>query len=226
MPERKDPVLPPLAPPHKPKPPKKYNGGKPGIPMLQDAPCQTFIENIDKGGFREEFIGALDAAEKDVRWHQLKNMMTLDFFKKYKFSTLTRMLGLTPENLVDFWRNHQIQAGIVQTMNELPQIMSDVAEDAKSRMVYCQKCDGIGQVLDGFDESVAGKRTPLLRICPACEGAKKVRQVGDKDARNLVFETAGLTKKHGPMVAIQMNSNSPLEATVDEIGNILNSEDE
>jgi hypothetical protein len=43
------------------------------------------------------------------------------------------------------------------------------------------------------------------KTCPECRGVKTQRKIGDKHARDLIYESMGLTAQKGPLVAIQNN---------------------
>jgi hypothetical protein len=66
-------------------------------------------------------------------------------------------------------------------------------------MQACPRCDG-----EKFVESTRGDRK-VLKPCPNCEGSGTVPVIGDKHARDLVFESMKLTRQRGTLVAIQQN---------------------
>ena len=81
---------------------------------------------------------------------------------------------------------------IVQSQH-LPAIMEDTCLDAMAQTSPCPFCDGAGsRILDG--ESLS---------CLQCEGTGKIRKPGSAESRKLVFESAGLTGKRAPLVAVQ-----------------------
>jgi hypothetical protein len=88
-----------------------------------------------------------------------------------------------------------------------------VAEDAESRMTACSRCDGTGKVNDAIPVS---EQEPIVRVCPVCEGTRKMRVIGDNASRDLVFESIGLTGKKGPTIAIQQNFG-----LASELGDVL-----
>lgn len=88
------------------------------------------------------------------------------------------------------------EALIVQS-DYLPSIMADTCKDALSRSGPCPFCEGSGQRRNDRGEAVH---------CYTCDGTGKLRKPGNAESRKLVFESAGLTGKRGPLVAVQQNN--------------------
>jgi hypothetical protein len=154
------------------------------------------------------------------RFHETVDMEKLEYFlsenEKYEtfiaalhnpayvtqsFARIARKCGITLHELQEIYSNGNRQLGLLRLSTELPQIMEDVANDAKNRQVVCPRCDGYKLV------PVRGKPDES-RECPICMGDGTVRALGDKHARDLVFETMKLTNQGGPMVAINQNFGS------------------
>jgi hypothetical protein len=100
------------------------------------------------------------------------------------------------------YTDHMRYQGLLRMSSQVPQVMADVAEDAKSRMRVCPRCDGEKVV-----ESTRGNKRGR-RVCPDCKGTGEVRVIGDKHARDLVFESMKLTGQKGPLVAINQDFGS------------------
>lgn len=167
---------------------------------------RTFYESVPAKAFKE----ALDLS-RDLKFEKLLALMSDPARAKDSFGNLCRLADITLNDLHDFWRNHQLHAGMIQMMNHVPKIMVDVAIDAESRNSACTRCDGVGRVID--ISPINSKATE--RLCPVCGGTKEMRVVGDPRARDLIFESIGLTGKH-QVVAIQQNFG--LES---ELGDVL-----
>src|SRR5262245_10145355 len=88
---------------------------------------------------------------------------------------------------------------LLQMCSQLPQVVADVTEDAKSHMHACPRCDGEKVVV-----SMRGNKS-TRKNCPECKGTGEVRIIGDKHARDLVFESMKLTGQKSPLVAMQQN---------------------
>ena len=123
-------------------------------------------------------------------------------------ASIARSLGLHSKEIAKAFMDGKIDEGIVRMAEHIPDVMEDVAVDAKSRDVACNKCDGVGIVhrADGVDEH--GEKQYKQVQCPFCEGKGTVRQIGDTDARKLIFEAAKLTGVRGPLIAQQINEFS------------------
>lgn len=122
-----------------------------------------------------------------------------------------RECDITLNRLNDLWRKYNLEKGLLQASNHLPKILEDTAIDAESRFEICPRCDGLGSIVR-YDAK--GKETQ--DGCPQCRGTKEIRISGDGKARDQIFETFGLTGKHGgPLVAIQQNiETDSLEGTL------------
>jgi hypothetical protein len=159
----------------------------------RDVPMRTFIENVPP----DEFTECLEAST-DPKFQQFLDARCDPGFKHLGFAALCRRLGITLHEMDDLWRNHQLSRGMIRMMTHVPRVLEDVAIDAESRDEVCPRCDG---------EKVVINDNNVSRPCPVCENTGKVRVPGDRAARDLVFESVGLTGKRGgpPMVAIQQN---------------------
>ena len=69
---------------------------------------------------------------------------------------------------------------------QLPQIVKELATDAKSSRAACKRCDGEGKLGVGESEE---------KSCPQCEGTGQVRVPGDPQARRLFLQLTGLIGK-------------------------------
>lgn len=169
-------------------------------------PCQVFpptVEEFLKEATRDEMIQALNASDDPVAKDVMKSMLMP---KPWNFTAICRHHGLTYTSLVEIFSKYQLNNGIIRQMKHLPRVMEDVAVDAMSKAEPCPRCDGDGEVPDENAKSEDGEiKIRITKTCPLCKGRKEVRVPGDKLARELVYESAGLTGKKGPSVAIQQN---------------------
>lgn len=193
---------------------KLERGGRPVPPperAWQDKPVQTFYNALPLENFRE----ALELAQ-DEKFTTLARLMLDPARRKQSFASKMIMAGITLVDLYDFWSKHQLHAGLLGMVNRVPKVLVDTAEDAEAKLSACNRCDGVGEVIDMVPDR-KGEETPHPRICPVCEGSGKMRILGDRDCRELIFETMGITgKKSGAMVNIQQNFG--LEA---DLGDVL-----
>ncbi len=170
---------------------KDKNGRKMASQPSEDLPMRRFIENVPE----DEFSAALDASG-DPKFQNFLLARCDPAYRQVGFAALCRKFNISLQDVDDLWRSHQLHRGMIRMMNQVPVILEDVAEDAKSRTVVCPRCDGLLTLINDKGD---------VRPCPVCKETGMVRQTGDKAARELVFESIGLTGKRGPMVAIQQN---------------------
>ena len=188
---------------------RKDGKKKARLPVKTEAVAiRTFAEKVPLIEFHE----ALELS-KDTRFEKLWALMLDQAHRHTSFVALCNLAGISLTDLYDFWHKHQLHAGLIEMLNHVPKVLGDVGVDAESRNTACNRCDGQGKVLDIIPGSDV---EPEERLCPVCEGSGKMRVVGDKAARDLLFESIGLTGKRPPMVAIQQNFG--LES---ELGDVL-----
>jgi len=128
---------------------------------------------------RDELVGSLYSST-DERVLRLAEMMADPAYARFTLAKLCQRLGLSTLDLLELFRRHKLDMGIVEMSRRAPGIMEDVAEDAKSRMEACRKCHGTGMVKD--------KNTEEMSRCLHCSGEGQVRVSGDYRARKLFFQ--------------------------------------
>lgn len=186
----------------------------------KDKAMSAFYETVDQPRFLQAVCSA------SGKWASLASVMLEPKFKHNTFANLCRKFNITPNDLLEFWRSHQRIVAEVHTLNELPEITKQVAEDAQHQPAYCERCDGLGKLQEGFEtvEFIEGEEPqspqPIERECPKCKGTGQVEAPADRHARDLVYKSQGLIDK-APMIPIQLNFGVPLEDTVSRVGKIL-----
>lgn len=173
------------------RPTKKRDAyGRPmaGEARKDDAMCR-FAENIDMASF-QMILGE----SEDEKLQTFLILMHDPAYARYGFSTLARKCRLTLQRLQEVYTDGMRHLGLLRMASHLPQVMEDVAIDAENTLTTCPRCDGL--MVTPFGENGT-------RPCPQCEGTGKVKHMGDKHARDLMFETAKLTGQKGPLLAIQ-----------------------
>lgn len=101
---------------------------------------------------------------------------------------------------VQLFKDFKLDSAAIIAHREFPDLMRDTMEDAKTKEVACPRCFGVGHV-DAAEVGLQNKLDGPV-ACPDCLGEKKIRRIGDRTARLIVFESLGQIKKRGPMVAI------------------------
>ena len=173
-------------------------------------PCQVLpptVEEYLQEATKDEMLQALQSSDDPVAKEVLKSMLMP---KPWSFTSICRHHGLTYTNLMEIFSKYQLNSGLIRQMRHLPRVMEDTALDAMSKSEPCPRCDGEGVIPDENAESMADGeiKVRITKPCPLCKGRKEVRVPGDKLARELVYESAGLTGKKAPSVAIQQNFGS------------------
>jgi hypothetical protein len=159
----------------------------------RDLPALRFWNGID----RDHFECALTDHDK---YDTLLRALHDPIYARCSFPHLLRKFGISLHEAQCLYTDHMRQWALLGVANHLPEIMEDVAEDARSHMEVCPRCDGEKVV-----ESTRGDGK-ATKPCPNCSGSGQVRVIGDPHARDLVFEAMKLTRQRGPLVAIQNNN--------------------
>jgi len=163
----------------------------------QDVPMRRFRDNID-----------IDTLELFMSEHDKYAAFIIALHHpdhaRLSFATICRKFNVTLHELQMLYTDGMRHIGLLNIANKLPQVMEDVAEDALAHQVLCARCDGKKTLVEVVerDEKTGKILRTGERPCPVCNASGQVREVGDKHARDLVFESMKLTKLSGPLVAI------------------------
>jgi hypothetical protein len=174
---------------------------------------RRFSESIQK----DNLLAFLQDKE-DLRFQTLFGMMVDPAYQRHSFYKLCRKAGISLLEISQIYVDGQRHLGLIQMMEDLPQIMKDVASDAKNATQPCPRCDAFG-VLNYIKDEKREKRT-----CPLCHGAKEIKLSGDRHARELLFETAKLTHQGNLPLMVQTNVNigdSRIEAMLKKTRSII-----
>src|SRR4029077_10795513 len=181
----------------------------------------------------EEFTDILQSTA-DPRAKRLLELLVSPKHMKWSLPRLAMEAGLSYEDVVLMIRNRNLGTGIIRMSSHAPDVMEDVAIDARSREVACPKCRGdkmVPKVIEETDEKT-GKVTFAQAVdptdghlvfekCLACDGAGIIRQIGDADSRKLMFETLKLTGRTAPLVVQQFNQAGSMEDAVASAHDVL-----
>ncbi len=172
------------------------------------APVERLFDTITP----EKFMTALETAAMangEPRFKKFRDYLLYkgDPRKPISFLTACKVCDISFRDMMDLMNDHRHMETVMQAMMAAPQVMADIGEDARSKDEGCPRCDGLGEVENGKDKPA--------RVCPLCEGSGKIRKQGDSEARKMLLEVGGFTKK-SPAVAIQQNFGQPntLERTI------------
>lgn len=167
---------------------RKFNGKTLPLKAQHDI---LAIEKLEKILPREELVTVLEV-QGDEKFEHLLNLMFDPLYRKHKLPALCRRAGLQFGDLIDAFRKAKCDEGIINMARHVPEVLEDVAIDAKSKQVPCEVCKatGISQTsMEGLPEN-----------CKRCDGKGEYRVPGDASARKLVFDAMGLTGKSGPLI--------------------------
>jgi hypothetical protein len=155
-----------------------------------DLPVRRFFETVD--------LEKLDMfLEGNDKYMNFAAALRSAEYAHLTYAKIMEKFGITLHELNSLYRDGSRSIGLFAMSNHLPKIMEDVSVDAESKDIICPRCEG--------DKSIYVLDSKDPKNCPQCNGTGNIRQVGDKHARDLVFESMGLTSQRGPMVAIQQN---------------------
>ena len=155
----------------------------------------------------DEFKTAL-AMSEDPRFNLLLEQILDPANTGINYVVMARRANVTLAEMHNFWKEYNHHRGMIRMVGHMPDVMEDIAKDARSTVENCPSCHGAGEK-DGIP-------------CKRCNQTGEVRLPGDNNSRQLLFEALGYKQK-GPLVAIQQNfdSGSLVEQTSKEIQKIL-----
>src|SRR5215831_11514192 len=161
----------------------------------RDIPALRFWDTID----RNQFELALSDHDKNDKYAAFLQALSDPTYARCSFPTLLRKFNISLHEAQTIYTDHMRHMALLQMCSQLPDVVADVTEDAKSHMRPCPRCDGEKVVVFTRGNKKASKK------CPECKDTGQVRPIGDKHARDLVFESMKLTGQKSPLVAMQQN---------------------
>src|SRR5215471_2432101 len=161
----------------------------------RDIPALRFWDTID----RDQFELALSDHAKNDKYAAFLQALSDPTYARCSFPTLLRKFNISLHEAQTLYTDHTRHMALLQMCSQLPQVIADVTEDAKSHMHVCPRCHGEKVVVSTRRNKTVSKK------CPECKGTGEVRIIGDKHARDLVFESMKLTGQKSPLVAMQQN---------------------
>jgi hypothetical protein len=179
------------------------------------------LNHFSKHLTREEMALALVDAD-DTRAIQFANMLLDPEYARTSVGVIANKVGLTTSSVIDAYRKRKVAESTAIILKHAPEIMADVAEAAKARVLTCPTCEGLGTV-EVRSSVVEGDKTierVTCKPCLRCEQSGRVREAGDNNARKLVFESIGLIGQRGPLIdarSITVGGDDGLEETLKAI---------
>lgn len=189
------------------------------IDALQEATIQSMCS-------REELQQALAACEQLHIQRFLGDLTNLKYADR-GIAWLARKHGILPTELADLWRRHSLAQGMMVMISGIPKIAADIIEDSQSIYVNCEHCDGYGDVIDNratkkaeMDRPQGDPSEPIYRLCPQCQGAKRIRVAGSSDSRKMALEAAGLIGKRANIITNPTIYAQTVESVIGELENL------
>ncbi len=211
--------------PPRPKLIKEKDGTRGLVPVgpdsRKDVEYTKYLEALDLGNngpLRQAF-----AASNDIRFREFfryisspKNRCSITYWAKACGIDLLEMMN---------WVGKASNArALSQAQAAGPKIVDHMAEDAASRFVACERCDGLGFVnadeglpmetpgyrvlrfvkIKSKDEegNITEEEAPVwIRDCPMGCDRGRVRKPGDEFSREKLLEMAGHINKRGPGIS-------------------------
>jgi len=154
-------------------------GRRPGVrhsPARKDTSLRRFYQFVG-----EEQLSEMLQLSAEPRFHQLLELLQDPTYARHSFARLCELAGgITIIDAMEMVRQHHLLIGMMESLTHLPQVMVDMAKDARARSEPCPRCDGSGRIPR---PEVPGGTIP----CPRCQGEGKVRVPGDPHAREAAF---------------------------------------
>jgi hypothetical protein len=142
---------------------------------------------------REELGEALICSSnpKEVRLGKMllsRHMDHEDSLNRLSIGGMAHRLGVDYKQIMTAFQQYKKLQAIVNIAREMPAVASDIAADARNKLVTCTACKGSGRIIISSDPE-----SPITtEMCIPCEGTGKVVQRGDKDARKQMLEVMEL----------------------------------
>lgn len=161
----------------------------------------------------EELRAMLESrkADDDKKAEQLLDLMSRPPDPKTSIMRLMQLAGYTRREMVKLYGEYKADEMQVRLARGLPDLATDLVEDAKSRERTCGACKGAGMIIaKPGDDPLVGA---VEETCVECSGAGKIRERGCNDSRKLILEVSGLVKKgNGFGVNINMGNSGNVDS--------------
>lgn len=212
--------------PPRPKLIKEKDGTRGLVPVgpdsRKDVEYTKYLDELDFGN-----NGALRqalAASPDIRFTEFFRRMSMPK-NRVSIVCLAKGCGIDLAEMMNWVSKANNARAMAIFQSASPKIAEHMSIDAESRMVGCERCDGLGFVNadEGLPMDTAGYRilrfiktktkdddgnvvedeVPVwIRDCPAGCNRGKVRQAGDEFSREKSLEAAGHINKKGAGIQI------------------------
>jgi hypothetical protein len=177
-----------------------------------DRTYSDYLKQIDPRYNQEAQLALAESA--DPKFKEFLNRILEYRYRNYSYVALAKQCAIGLAEFSAFWRKACTHRAIAVAQSRAPEIVDHMANDARTRTVACERCDGLGWVAappdlpvstPGYRLLAGGNDPKWIRDCPMGCNNGKVNRPGDSHARDRILEISGLVKKGGAAVQIVQN---------------------
>jgi hypothetical protein len=171
----------------------------------QDKVYGAYLESLNPRTNRD--IQEALASSPDVRFREFLERIMAPRYKRNSLQAIAKACNIALLDFNEWVQKASTQRALAAAQVGSVRVANDMVEDAVSKTVTCDRCDGLSWVsappglpntTPGYRRVNADASNPLYgRTCPKCSGGGTMRQIGDQHARDRILEISGLTKKGG-----------------------------
>lgn len=185
------------------------------IVYVEDLPDDPFIEELAQ---QADFKPVMGENISDPRVAQF--MKQIGKVENKSMTQIAQACGLSNADMAKMWRNTKLNRAFFRIVNRMSSVADKVVDDALGTKKSCPRCDGFKriEVPQAMQEFFEGHATTL---CPQCEGAGYILNVGSAPDKQLIFEKVGWTKQKGGGINVNLNmTEHTADATMAEMDGI------
>ena len=203
------------------------------VPTSEFADLDTpYVEFLNEVNPREDKDAQFAlAASTDKRFREFIEVANSPKYKRWSLATIAKKLDITLPEFANFWAKAGQAAAMARAARGLAAMTDDMLADAASKSEACERCDALGWVAAaaGIDPAPDGYRfmgdgpegERWARTCPVCQGAKRLRAVGDAHARDKILAMNGIGQKgSGVVVAINNYAGMGIESAGNRMSSV------
>lgn len=168
------------------------------VPRMKDAATGKFaaVNELDQAmGGREGLIKHLEHAPATAKLDILLNVLADPQRTMLKLNEAVKDAGLSAREFMSIFREASVAKAFTEANLALSERLKDVAVDVADKAVnHVEKCEC----------TLGGQQQPLEN-CQKCKGVGLVYYRSSLPHQQMIFETAGLLKKGGGGVNVQVN---------------------
>ena len=162
----------------------------------------------------EALYKVLSMSDSPVHHHLLEVLMDPDENKK-SFGQICLDTGISSENIATLFKRHYQDRATIFAAIQSPEIIRDIAENSKNKVISCKRCDGLAQVPTSELDPNSGN--PIMRDCPACHGVGLITVPGDRHSRKEFLELVGLGAKGVPLATTNVQINTAPAGSLEKV---------